>query len=81
MDNYRSSNNNTYRRAEQTQRSPHASRGMIPVITDNVIAIDNKSVAMAYVPWQRWQEVYSPERALECGTLFPELYKPFMGRR
>ncbi|MEG0754618.1 MAG: spore coat associated protein CotJA, partial [Angelakisella sp.] len=59
----------------------HGQRGIAAVITDNVIAIDNKSVAMAYVPWQRWDEVYPLEKALECGTLFPELFKPFMGRR
>ena len=34
---------------------------------------------MAYVPWQELQAVYEPERALQCGTLFPELYKPFAG--
>ncbi len=33
---------------------------------------------MAYVPWQELQAVYEPESALHCGTLFPELAKPFM---
>lgn len=35
-------------------------------------------VAMAYVPWQQLEEVYEPEVALRHGTIFPELYKPFM---
>ena len=35
--------------------------------------------AMAYVPWQRLDEMYTPETALERGTLYPELEKPFMG--
>lgn len=35
-------------------------------------------IAMAYVPWQCWQEVYPPDRALCRGTIFPELDKPFM---
>lgn len=35
--------------------------------------------AMAYVPWQRLGEMYTPETALERGTLYPELDKPFMG--
>lgn len=35
--------------------------------------------AMAYVPWQRLDEMYTPETALERGTLYPELDKPFMG--
>ena len=36
-------------------------------------------LAMAYVPWQRLDEMYTPETALERGTLYPELDKPFMG--
>ena len=35
--------------------------------------------AMAYVPWQRLDEMYTPETALERGTLYPELDQPFMG--
>ena len=35
--------------------------------------------AMAYVPWQRLDEMYTPGTALERGTLYPELDKPFMG--
>lgn len=81
MENYRNNGQSTYRRTEQPQRQQNAQKGMVAVVTDNVIAIDNKSVAMAYVPWQRWQETYPLDRALECGTLFPELFKPFMGRR
>lgn len=38
--------------------------------------------AMAYVPYQQWnQNLYSAERALEAGTLFPVLDKPFYGGR
>lgn len=36
--------------------------------------------AMAYVPWQKWDELYDPCKALECGTLFPVLNKPFTGK-
>ncbi len=36
-------------------------------------------IAMAYVPMQRFQELYSPETALRVGTLFKELDKPFLG--
>ena len=42
---------------------------------------DNLSLAMAYVPWQKWQSVYEPEKAINIGTIFPELNKPFTGRR
>lgn len=34
--------------------------------------------AMAYVPWQYLTTVYEPDRALEVGTIFPELDKPFL---
>ena len=37
-------------------------------------------IAMAYVPWQKWQEIYEPSRALESGTIFKELDKPFLGK-
>ncbi len=35
-------------------------------------------VAMAYVPWQQFKDVYEPEVALCRGTLFAELDKPFL---
>ena len=35
-------------------------------------------VAMAYVPWQYWNEIYDYDKALCRGTLFPELDKPFL---
>lgn len=37
--------------------------------------------AMAYVPWQCMQDTYDPEKALRIGTIFPELDKPFTGRK
>lgn len=37
-------------------------------------------LAMAYVPFQRWNCVYDPCRALARGTIFPELDLPFCGR-
>ncbi len=36
-------------------------------------------LAMAYVPFQRWKTTYSLERALQAGTVFPELDLPFTG--
>lgn len=44
-------------------------------------SMDNFPVAMAYVPWQNWNTVYDLEKALTCGTIFPELNKPFLGVR
>lgn len=40
---------------------------------------NNPVLAMAYIPWQKLEKVYAPEEALEKGTLFPELDKPFLG--
>ena len=35
---------------------------------------------MAYVPWQNFTKVYDPKKALQAGTIFPELDKPFTGK-
>lgn len=37
-------------------------------------------IAMAYVPVQKWQNIYKAETALMRGTVFPELYLPFLGK-
>lgn len=39
------------------------------------------ALAIAYVRWQELCDVYEPEKALNRGTIFPELDKPFYGRR
>lgn len=40
---------------------------------------ENTTVTMAYVPFQGSDEkMYSPEQAVEAGTLFPCLDKPFL---
>lgn len=38
-------------------------------------------LAHAYVPYQYYSQSYPPEKALERGTLFPELYMPYKARR
>lgn len=45
------------------------------------ICIDKFPVGMTYVPWQNWNQIYEFDKALHQGTLFPELDKPFIGRR
>ena len=35
-------------------------------------------VAMAYVPFQQWGEIYESVKGLERGTIFPDLDKPFL---
>lgn len=39
---------------------------------------DQSVIAMAYVPWQKFEETWMPEEGLYRGTIFPSLYKPFM---
>jgi len=44
--------------------------------------IDKFPAAMAYVPWQQFDRMYEDlEKAYCAGTIFPELDKPFTGRR
>lgn len=44
--------------------------------------MDRYPIAMAYVPWQKKAIVYENLEEGFCnGTVFPELYKPFTGRR
>lgn len=42
---------------------------------------DDTALAIAYVRWQEWGNVYEPEEAFARGTIFPDLDKPFYGRR
>ena len=45
-------------------------------------SVDNYTIAMAYVPWQNFLKIAENlEDAYKEGTIFPELIKPFMGRR
>ncbi|MBQ9122333.1 MAG: spore coat associated protein CotJA [Lachnospiraceae bacterium] len=46
------------------------------------INLDNFPVGMGYVPWQKLCTIYENlEQAYKIGTIFPELDKPFTGRR
>lgn len=38
-------------------------------------------IAMAYVPWQQWGELYDAEYGLKKGTIFKDLNKIFCGER
>ena len=38
-------------------------------------------IAMGYVPWQNFGCTYEPMEGLRAGTIFPELEKPFYGRK
>ena len=34
-------------------------------------------LARAYVPFQIFEKIYEPQKALMKGTIFPELYDPY----
>ena len=42
---------------------------------------ENAALAIAYVRWQYLDSVYDPEEGFSHGTIFPDLDKPFYGRR
>ncbi len=41
--------------------------------------LDDLPLAMSYVPFQKWTKVYALDKALQRGTIFPELDLPFKG--
>ena len=47
----------------------------------NCDPLQMQPLAMAYVPWQRFGQTYELSKALCAGTIFPELDKPFCGKR
>ena len=53
----------------QNQTIPVAPKGVFP---------SKLSLAMAYVPYQSWEEIMPAKEALCAGTVFPSLVKPFM---
>ena len=50
--------------------------------SDTIQMAEKKSLAMAYIiPQSKITQVYKSVCALRHGTLFPELDKPFIGRK
>lgn len=46
---------------------------------DEAMFPQNISLAMAYVPMQRFEKIYDDDRALTHGTIFEALDLPFKG--
>ena len=46
-----------------------------------VLKLDSMPLAMAYVPWQKWEDIYSPEEGFARGTIFAQLDKSYIGRK
>lgn len=82
-------NQNDYRNSRQSQiYSGRDSRQMnlrsdcnMPIDRSMDYDIDSFPIAMAYVPWQKWQNIYEPHEALKAGTLFRDLDLRFYGVR
>lgn len=47
---------------------------------DSRNVLDNMPLAMAYVPWQTWRDIYDAEKGFHRGTIFQELDLPFLGK-
>ena len=47
--------------------------------TGSDVLPEKMSLAMSYVPFQKWGRVYESDVALQRGTVFPCLDKPFIG--
>ena len=58
---------------------PQSSRPAVPTPYTKQFAC-NQELAMAYVPWQRWRDLYDSNKGFHRGTIFRELDKPFCGK-
>lgn len=68
MQNYRN-NAMPYNNYRQTTSTRVAQRSML----------EDMPLAMAYVPWQTWQNIYDAEKGFCSGTIFQDLDLPFRG--
>lgn len=86
MPNYRYNSQDYMRRRGCAQTQPEACPArpetVCPVCRDTRTTYDELAdmpLAMAYVPWQEWQNIYEAEKGFHRGTIFEELDKPFCG--
>ncbi len=59
----------------------HSMTEMNMPATEGARPIKDAVLAMAYVPMQEYGLLYDQADALEAGTLFPDLDKPFLGKK
>lgn len=43
-------------------------------------SLSQMPLAMAYIPWQKWNDIYETCKGFQRGTIFAELDKTFLGR-
>ena len=63
--------------ASGMMRLENAPGGMEPPVLPD--CGDMQALAMAYVPYQPWENIYDADIALSRGTIFQGLDKPFLG--
>ncbi len=80
MQNYRN-HAMPYNAYRQTQTPPSMSNTRVgDSCKVNLDTYGNKALAMAYVPWQGWHDIYDADKGFHCGTIFQELNLPFLGK-
>ncbi len=83
MPNYRANPNFSRNTSYVTPMdSPYARQPHRPTIMPEIQPDDDLSdlpIAMAYVPIQKWKQPYDISESLSKGTIFHDLYKPFLG--
>ena len=81
----RNTNCNTYQRPNSTcnmnQYTNYNTRRKDPDCYDEFLNLNAMPLAMAYVPMQKWVDLYKPKTAICEGTAFPCLNKIFCGVR
>ena len=77
MSNYRS--NDMYR--QLYAQNAYMQQPVSTPCYDRGDPLENMTIAMAYVPWQQWRQIYEPAKGFHRGTIFKELDKPFVGKR
>ena len=71
-----------YRCAQRSPASsPSSSCTTVSGNSEMYSPIEHLPIAMAYVPRQKFSTTYDLNYALRVGTVFPELCKPFCGKR
>lgn len=46
----------------------------------SAMGVNDLPLAMAYVPFQKWEDIYDEAAGFQRGTIFCALDKPFLGR-
>ena len=62
------------------QMSNNCRENVCEYAVEQFASIDGLPLAMAYVPFQKFNNLYEVDAAFAAGTLFKELDKPFIGR-